>query len=136
MRFIKGFRNSGLKMKKSEKPNAVIWFIAARPCLKQALELLYKNFNNKYQYPVIVFTFGEQYSERFIKNIHERIDSTITFIKIAPKEVPLHIKEEELFYNRKEIPYVRKFFPKSRMGFLHTNQFVTGEAVVPVALFR
>jgi alpha 1,2-mannosyltransferase len=111
----------------SIKPKAVIWYIASRPCLKRNLKLLYKNFNNKYKYPVIVFTFREQYSRRFIDEIHKNISSDIKFIKIEPPEIPLHIKEEELFYNRKDIPYVKSSFPKSRLGFLHAGQFVAGE---------
>jgi len=106
---------------------AVIWYMASRPCLKKNLELLYKNFNNKYKYPVLVTTFGKQYSKRFIRNIHKNIDPSIKFIEIEKPKVPSHVKEEELFYNRKEIPYVRNSFPKSRIGFLHTNQFVAGE---------
>lgn len=100
--------------------------MASRPCLKLALELLYKNFNNKYKYPILVTTFGKQYSKRFIKKIHRETNPAIKFLELARPEVPDHIKEEELFYNRKEIEYVRKSFPKSRIGFLHTNQLVTG----------
>ena len=116
-------------MKKSDRPSAVIWYIASRPCLKENLELLYKNFNNKYGYPVLVFTFGKQYSKGYIKNIYKTIDSTIKFVEIEWPKIPPHIKEEELFYHRKEIPYVKKKFPKSRIGFLHTNQFVAGKVM-------
>lgn len=116
-------------MKNFDKPNAVIWYIASRPCLKINLELLYKNFNNKYQYPVVIFTFGKQYSKRFVRNIHKRINPTIKFIELELPKIPSHIKEEELFYHRKGIPYVRNRFPKSRIGFLHTNQFVAGEVM-------
>jgi len=111
----------------SQKPKAVIWFHAARPCLGQAIELLYKNFNNEYKYPVLVTTFGKQYSKNFINKIHKDIDPEIKFIELSKPEIPAHIKEEELFYNRKDNPYVRKSFPKSRIGYLHTNHFVAGE---------
>lgn len=113
-------------MTKNEKPKAVIWFHAARPCLKLALELLYKNFNNEYRYPVLVTSFGKQYSKSFIKSIHKNIDPEIKFLELPKPRIPEHIKEEELFYNRKDIEYVRRRFSKSRIGFLHTNQFVTG----------
>lgn len=113
-------------MIKQKKPKAIIWFHAARPCLKLALELLYKNFNNEYKYPVLVTTFGKQYSRSFIKDIHKNIDSEIKFIELPKPEIPKHIKEEELFYNRKYIEYAKNKFSKSRIGFLHTNQFVTG----------
>ncbi|MDP2947110.1 MAG: hypothetical protein Q8N88_03265 [Nanoarchaeota archaeon] len=113
-------------MNKQTRPKAVIWFMAARPCLKLALELLYKNFNNKYKYPVLITTFGRQYGKRYIKNIHKKIDPSIKFIELPKPEIPTHIEEKELFYNRKEIEYVKGRFPKSRIGFLHTNQFITG----------
>jgi len=114
-------------MEDPNKPNAVIWYIAARPCLKMNLELLYKNFNNKYKYPVLVFTFGKQFSKRFIGSIHKKIDPTIKFIELEQPKTPSHVKENELFFNRKEIPYVKKSFSKLRVGYLHTNYFVCGK---------
>jgi len=114
-------------MEQDIKPKAVIWFMATRPCLKLSLELLYKNFNNKYRYPVLVTTFGKQYSKRFIRNVHKKIDPRIKFIELSKPKIPAHIKEEELFYHKKEIDYVKRRFPKSRVGFLHANQFATGE---------
>ena len=113
-----------------QKQNAVIWIMATRPCLKLALELLYKNFNNQYRYPVLITTFGKQYSKRFIDKIHQVIDKNIKFVELRKPETPSHIKEEDLFYHRSNIEYVRKSFPKSRIGFLHTNQFVTGLAMI------
>ena len=113
-------------MNQNNKIKAVIWYHAARPCLKENLELLYKNFNNKYKYPVLVTSFGKQYSDRFIKDIHNNIDQAIKFLELPKPQIPAHIKEDELFYHRTEIEYVRRKFPKSRIGFLHTNQFVTG----------
>lgn len=105
---------------------AVIWYMASRPCLKKNLELLYQNFNNEYQYPVLITSFGPKYRPGFIKKIHQRIDPRIKFMELAEPKIPSRIKEEELFYNRKEIDYVRKFFPKSRAGYLHMINFVAG----------
>lgn len=113
----------------NKKANALIWYMGVRPCLRLSLELLYKNFNNEYKYPVLVTSFGKQYSNRFIKKIHKEIDPTIKFLELPLPEIPSHIKEEDLFYNRKEIEYVKKSFPKSRVGFLHVDQFVTGLAM-------
>lgn len=124
---VKEMIESASKVYKNlNKKKAVIWIMGARPCLKLALELLYKNFNNKYNYPVLVTTFGRQYSRNFIEKIHQEISPNIKFIELPKLKKPSHIKEEDMFYNRKEIEYVRDSFPKSRIGFLHTNQFVTG----------
>src|SRR3989344_3666752 len=109
------------------RPKGVIWYIAARPCLRESLELLYRNFSNEFHYPVIVHTFGKIYSDSFYEWAHKELDPTIRFIELEKPEIPVHIAEQELFYNRTEIPYVRKSFPKSRVGFLHVNQFVSGE---------
>jgi len=108
------------------KPNALIWYMASRPCLKKNLELLYKNFNNRYKYPVLVTTFGKQYTKRYIRDIHKEIDQSIKFVELELPKIPSHIKEQELFYHRKEIPYVRKSFPRSRIGYLHMCYFVAG----------
>ncbi|MCH7971048.1 MAG: hypothetical protein IH960_08415 [Chloroflexi bacterium] len=109
-----------------KKANAVIWYIAARRCLKESLELLYKNFNDEYQYPVVIYSFGEHYSEKFKKDIWDRLDSTIQFVTLDEQKVPAHIPESELYYHRTEIEYVREYFPASRIGYLHMCNFVSG----------
>jgi hypothetical protein len=109
-----------------EKANGIIWYIAARRCLKENLELLYENFNNEYKYPVIVYSFGDVYSERFKKDVWSRLDPDIQFVTLDVPELPANVPESELFYNRTDIEYVRKFFPPSRVGYLHTNNFVAG----------
>jgi len=78
---------------------------------------------------VLVFTFGKKYSRRFIENIHKKIDFTIKFVELDLPKIPPHIKEQDLFYHRKEIPYARKYFPKSRMEYLHVDNFVAGEVM-------
>jgi len=109
-----------------EKANGVIWYIAARRCLKENLELLYENFNREYNYPVIVYSFGDVYSDKFKKDIWSRLDPEIRFITLDVPDLPTNVPESELFYNRRDIKYVRDFFPPSRVGYLHTNNFVAG----------
>jgi len=109
-----------------EKANAIIWYIAARRCLKENLEMLYENFNREYQYPVIVYSFGEKYDSKFKRNIWENIDSSIQFVTLDEPTIPERIPESEVFYSRTELDYVREYFPASRVGYLHTNQFVSG----------
>ena len=41
------------------------------------------------------------------------------FFNQVDYKIPDHIDEKDLFYNRTEIPYVKKSFSKNRLGFLH-----------------
>lgn len=92
--------------------------------LEKCLYYLFKNFNQKFDYPVYVHYFNNIYSQKFIKNINKNISNKIFFHQIGYK-IPSNISENELFYNRKEIPYVKKSFPKKRVGFLHGERFFT-----------
>lgn len=101
------------------KYNGCIFLISSRvKVLKECLRLLFLNYNHKYSYPVLVFYFDNIYNEGFIKDIHQSISHNIQFIPIDYK-IPEHLKESDLFYNRDYLSYVRKCFPKSRLGYLH-----------------
>ncbi|MDP3920786.1 MAG: class I SAM-dependent methyltransferase [Candidatus Omnitrophota bacterium] len=113
------------KQPSTEKPNAVIWYLAVRPSIIDSLRGLYEHFNNQYKYPVIIFTFGQPYSKAFISKIHRTIDPAIRFVKVKPR-IPANVPESELFYNRKDIRYVRKNFPETRIGYLHMCHFMAG----------
>lgn len=116
------------------KSKFVIWYLALRPCVQESLELLYRNFNTS-NYPVIVFTLGQQYSADFIKAVHRNINSSIQFIELPKPQVPANVPESELFYNRTEIAYVRKsFYSKSRIGYLHAMNFLAGDFIKHPAL--
>ena len=45
--------------------------------------------------------------------------------KSIPYETPSFLKEKELFYNRKDIWYVRQSFPIARKGYLHMCHFMS-----------
>ena len=106
------------------KYNACINILSSRAkCLPLCLKSLWDNWNYRYDYPVYVHYFDNIYDNNeyrdFIKN---NISKNIHFISI-PYATPSFIKEEEMFYNRKEIPYVKNGFSKNRKGYLHMCNF-------------
>jgi hypothetical protein len=106
-----------------KRHNAAVYILSSRTnTLKKALEYFYKNWNNKYDYPVYIHHFDDIYSEDYISDVQKNISDKITFHQID-YGVPSHIKEEELFYNRSHLQYVRTSFPKSRLGYLHMEHF-------------
>ena len=107
------------------KHNAAIYLLSSRTLLlEKCLINLYKNWNYKFNYPVYVHYFDDIYSQKYIEKINNKISKNIFFHKIEYK-VPDHINEKDLFYNKTHIPYVKKSFPKKRLGYLHGERFWT-----------
>jgi len=108
------------------KLNACISIISSRTkCLKRCLKSLYDFYNYRYNYPVHIYYFDDIYdSKEYQDDIHKNINNNIHFINV-PYHTPKHIKEEELYYNRKNIQYVRKKFSIERKGYLHMCHFMT-----------
>lgn len=107
----------------NRKHNAAVYFLSSRVyMLKKVLELFYENWNAKYEYPVYIHHFDDIYSQELIDDIRQSISENISFHQID-YGVPHHIKEKDLFYNRRYLKYVRKTFPISRMGYLHMEHF-------------
>ena len=105
------------------KYNAAIVMLSSRSKLvEKCLTDLYKNWNQQYNYPVYIFYFNNIYSKRFIKKIRTNLNKNIFFIK-ASYEIPKNIKNEDLFYNKKNNDYVSKSFSKKRVGYLHMLRF-------------
>lgn len=105
------------------KHNAAIFLLSSRTrLLELSLTNLFKNWNYNYNYPVYVHYFNDIYSRKFQTDIKKSISKNIFFYQID-YQVPSHINENELFYNRTEIPYVKKSFPKKRLGYLHGERF-------------
>jgi hypothetical protein len=103
--------------------NAAIYLLSSRTLLlEKCLTNLFKNWNCKYNYPVYVHYFNDIYSKKFIEKINKNISKKIYFHQIS-YEIPKHLNEKELFYNKTEIPYVKKSFPKKRLGYLHGERF-------------
>lgn len=106
------------------KFNACITLLSSRTkCLKKCLESIHKFYNHRYNYPVHVYYFDDIYdSPAYRKMIHDSISPNIHFTQI-PYKTPAHIKEQELYYNRKELWYVNKSFSIKRKGYLHMSHY-------------
>ena len=109
-----------------KKLNACISVISSRTrCLKLCLKSLWEKYNHKYDYPVYVYYFDDIYdSEDIREDIRSTCDQNVTF-KSIPYKTPEFLKEEELFYNRKDNWYARTRFPISRKGYLHMCHFMS-----------
>ena len=107
------------------KHNAAIIILAARiPLLIEVLDKLHKNWNQKFKYPIYIHTFGQLINKTLQEKIETRFDVEIYFCEVQTK-FPDHIPEEELYYNRTYLDYVKKSFPKKRSGYLHMCYFKT-----------
>ena len=102
-----------------KKNNAAITILVARAnIIKKMLYYLYENWNKDYDYPVYIHTFGKIINDKLKNEILSEINNKIKFIEIYP-EIPSHISEKDLFYNRTYNRYVREAFSKKRLGYLH-----------------
>jgi len=72
---------------------------------------------------VFVYYFDDVYdSRKYRDKVYREIGPNIHFIPV-PYKTPKHIREEDMFYNRRNLSYVRRKFPKSRKGYLHMCNF-------------
>tara|TARA_B100000519_G_scaffold11119_1_gene8533 strand:- start:1887 stop:2792 length:906 start_codon:yes stop_codon:yes gene_type:complete len=110
----------------SVRLNACIVIISSRDkCIQYCIKSLWDNYNYKYNYPVFVHYFDDIYDSKYFQEKIKSITSqNIYFISIDYK-TPDFITESELFYNRHDIWYVRKSFPKERKGYLHMCNFTS-----------
>lgn len=105
--------------------NAAIFLLSSRTnLLPTCLYHLNKNLN-KERYPIHIFHFDDIYSEEYIKTLKSSLKFNELFFHEIPYSVPAHINEEDLYYNRSYLPYVKRHFPKSRIGYLHMEYFVS-----------
>ena len=109
-----------------KKINACITTISSRKsCIKPCIESLWKNYNHKHDYPVYVFYFDDIYDSEEVRQQVRSVSSDNVHFRSIPYETPKHLKEEELFYNRKDVWYARTQFPISRKGYLHMCHFMS-----------
>jgi len=108
------------------KLKACIAIISSRKqCIGQCLKSLWDNYNCEHDYPVYVHYFDDIYdSEEFRKEIADSCPQRVTFQSI-PYNTPSFLKESELFYNRRDLWYVRNSFPIGRKGYLHMCHFTS-----------
>ena len=105
--------------------NAAIYVLCGRKeLLYNSLKNFFENWNNSFQYPVFVHTFGKVFSKAEKQTIQKDISHSIFFYEIKPK-IPSYINENEIFYNRKYNNYVVKNFSKKRLGYLHMCYFAS-----------
>jgi len=101
--------------------NGCIFLISARKnLLPICLKHLQENYNHD-RYPILVFYHGTKYDDdSYRRKVRKMGNITFHHLKY---ELPSHISETDLFYHKKDIPYVKKSFPPSRIGYLHANYF-------------
>jgi len=106
--------------------NACIVYISSRGrCIGPSIKSLWDNFNHKYDYPVYVHYFDDIYdNEDFQKAIREATSDNVHFMSV-PYSTPSFIKEEDMFYNRKNVWYAANSFPIQRKGYLHMCNFTS-----------
>jgi hypothetical protein len=97
----------------------VVYFLFACrfKALKICLKLLYENYNNKYNYPVLVF-HNNTYDKDFIDEVCNNINSDIKFINLEFK-ISENVNESDLFYNKTYLNYVKTRFGKDKINYLH-----------------
>jgi len=97
-----------------------IFLISARKnLLKTCLTYLDKNYNSKFNYPILIFYHGTKYDDI---NFRESISSInpltkYSFHKIEAK-IPEHLSKKDMFWNLPNNRYAMNF-GKDRLGYLH-----------------
>lgn len=106
---------------KNEKPKAVILYLSRSlpkdiVDLKESLRLLDENFNNRFNYPLIIF--HEDFDERLIQDIKRSTNSRIEFKKVE-FEIPNFLNKDEVYTHTFSIGYCHmcRFF--SGIAFQH-----------------
>ena len=109
---------------KKKKLNAAIIILAARPkILKITLDLFYKNWNENFNYPVYIHTFGKILVDEdkiFLKKKYKNI-----FFEEIKNKTPGHIPKKSLFHYRFYNDYAFRSFGPRRIGFLHMCNFAS-----------
>lgn len=99
-----------------------IFLISARKnLLKECLTSLDKNYNSKFNYPILIFYHGDRYDDEEFRDSIRSINhnTEYRFHSIVPK-VPDHLEESDLFWNLGN-SYASNF--RGRLGYLHANYF-------------
>ncbi len=109
-----------------KKEKACIVYISSRNlCLKNSMKSIWDFYNHKHKYPVHVHYFDDIYDDPKLREQMTKDCSQEVFWKSVPYKTPEHIKESELYYNRRNLWYVRASFPINRKGYLHMCHFTS-----------
>lgn len=103
--------------------NGCIFLISARHnLLKKCLELLDKNYNNKFNYPILIFYHDNIYDDQSFRDLIFKINinTKYSFHKVK-KKIPDNLSEKELFWNLNNRYAIN--FGKKRLDYLHANYF-------------
>ena len=102
------------------KKNGCIFLISARKyLLERCLRYLDQNYNNQFNYPILVFYHGDKYDDEKFRNSIKNINrnTKITFHNIKA-EIPSNLKSKDMFWNLPNNKYA-KSFTNERLGYLH-----------------
>lgn len=105
------------------KKNGCIFLISARKnVLQRCLTYLDNNYNNQFNYPILIFYHGIKYDDidfrKSIENIN--VKTKVSFHKLEAK-IPEHLTDKDMFWNLKN--KYSNDFGKKRLGYLHANYF-------------
>lgn len=101
------------------KYKGCIFLISARKnILHECLINIDRNYNNQFNYPILIFYHGTKYDDVSFRKTIENINvkTKVSFHKIEGK-TPEHLKEKDMFWNLNN-DYA-KGFTKERLGYLH-----------------
>ena len=100
-----------------------IFLISARKnLLIKCLTYLDYNYNNKHNYPIIIFYHGSKYDNPTFRNKIKSINkkTEYRFHKLKTK-LPSNVRKKDLFWNLENNKYAKNF--KGRIEYLHANYF-------------
>lgn len=124
----------------AQKPNAAIIYLTQntevrKTHLKTSLYFLFKNFNAKYRYPVLILhegDFDNRAQQEIITGIRSSCRSLVTFVELDKDdfEVPEFINKEKVknIVNLKPVPYWRNINYRlmCRWWLVHMPKYVKG----------
>ena len=86
---------------------------------------MWDNYNFQYDYPVYVHYFDDIYDSKDLQNsLTLDTSQNVNFIQV-PYSTPKFLKENELYYNRSNLWYVKRSFSIKRKGYLHMCNFTS-----------
>lgn len=103
------------------KKGCIFLISGRKSLLRECLFLLNENYNEKFNYPVLIFYFGKLYDDykfrESIRSINRKVEYRFHKLKAI---IPSNIKKKDLFWNLKN-SYAKRF--KGRIGYLHAITF-------------